>query len=83
MANVSRYDPFGDIFDDLVKGFFVRPVTSEGRPQQLGRVNVEVTEQNGAYKVTAEIPGVKKEDIQVTIDGDQVTIGAEVRQERT
>jgi HSP20 family protein len=83
VANISRYDPFGDLFDDLVKGFFVRPVTAEGAGRQaIGRVNVEVSEQNGAYKVTAEVPGVKKEDIQVTIDGDQVTIAAEVKKEK-
>jgi HSP20 family protein len=41
-----------------------------------------VTEKNGAYKVTAELPGVKKEDIQVAIDGAQVTLTAEVKQEK-
>jgi HSP20 family protein len=81
MANITRYDPFGELFDDFFKGFFVRPVTAEGR--ELGqRFKVEVAEQNGAFKVLAELPGVKKDDIQVTIDGDQVSISAEVKQEK-
>ena len=32
-------------------------------------MKVDVAEKNGAYVVRAELPGVKKEDIQVTIDG--------------
>lgn len=81
MANITRYDPFGELFDDFFRGFFVRPVLSERR-DATPRLKVEVAEQNGTFKVLAEIPGVKKDDIQVTIDGDQVSIGAEVKQEK-
>jgi HSP20 family protein len=81
MANVTRYDPFGDLFDDLMKGFFVRPIAAEGTTA-APRMKLEVSEQAEAFKVLAEIPGVKKDEIQVTIDGDQVTIGAEVRKEK-
>jgi len=81
MANVTRYDPFGELFDDFFKGYFVRPVTSEGR-EAAPRVKIDVTEQNGGFKVLAEIPGVKKEDIQVNVDGDQVSITAEVKREK-
>jgi HSP20 family protein len=82
MANISRYDPFGDVFDDLLKGFFVRPMAVEGQPAVAGRIKIDVSEKNGAYVVHAEIPGVKKEDIQVNIDGDQVSISAEARGEK-
>jgi len=81
MANVTRYDPFGELFDDLFKGFLVRPVVGEGR-DVAPRVKIDVTEQNGSFKVLAEIPGVKKEDIQVNVDGDQVSITAEVKREK-
>jgi len=81
MANISRYDPFGDVFDDLLKGFFVRPMAYEGQPAAPGRIKIDVSEKDGAYVVHAEIPGVKKEDIQVSIDGDQVSISAEARAE--
>jgi HSP20 family protein len=83
MANVTRFDPFNDLVDDLFKGFFVRPVAYEGRGgEALPRMKVDVAENNGAYTVTAELPGVKKDDIQVTIDGAQVTLAAEVKREK-
>lgn len=81
MANVTRYDPFGDLVDDVLKGFFVRPITAEGTAS-APRLKVEVSEQPEAFKVQAEIPGVKKDEIQVSIDGDQVSITAEVRKEK-
>jgi len=84
MANITRYDPFGELVDDLFKGFLVRPVSSalEGRADVPPRMKVDVAEKNGAYAVTAELPGVKKEDIHVTVDGAQVTIEAEVKREK-
>jgi HSP20 family protein len=49
--------------------------------QSAPQIKVDVSELDGSYKVKAEIPGVKKEDIDVRIDGDQVTISAEVKKE--
>jgi HSP20 family protein len=82
MANVTRFDPFNDLVDDLFKGFLVRPVSYEGRGDVLPRVKVDVAEANGAYVVNAELPGVRKEDIQVSIDGTEVTLSAEVKREK-
>ena len=81
MANLTRLDPLNELVDDLFKGFFVRPVAFEGRGE-APRMKVDVAEKNGAYLVTAEVPGVKKEDIHVSVDGAQVTVEAEVKQER-
>lgn len=84
MANVTRWDPFEDI-DDLFRGFFLRPMrlespsVGEGQPM---RVKMDVKENEKAYVVLAEIPGVKKEDIQVSIEGNQVSISAEAKRER-
>jgi HSP20 family protein len=82
MGNITRYEPFGDVFDDFLKGFFVRPVAYEGPAAGPGRIKIDVSEKDNAYVVHAEIPGVKKEDIQVDIDGDQVSISAEARAEK-
>ena len=84
MANIARFDPFNSIVDDLFKGFFVRPVGYDARSAYdvAPRLTVDVAEKNGAYVVTAELPGVKKEDIQVAIDGAQVTLQAEVKREK-
>src|SRR5690242_14533912 len=81
MASVSRYDPFGEMVDDFLKGFFVKPVAYE-QSEPVRRMRIDVSEHNGEYKVLAELPGAKKEDINVQIDGDQVSITAEVRAER-
>jgi HSP20 family protein len=82
MVNVTRYTPFDDSFDELLRGFFVRPMAFDGAPQAAQAIRVDVTEDERAYTVQAEIPGVKKEDIHVTIDAEQVVISAETRKER-
>ena len=83
MASIQRFDPFTDLVDDLFKGFLVRPLSYDGsRAETPPRMKVDVAERNGAYTVTAELPGVKKEDIQVTIDGAQATLTAELKRER-
>ena len=87
MANLTRYDPFslartdpfGDI-DELFKGFFMRPVLFEGQPQM--QIKMDVKEDDNAYTVHADIPGVKKEDIHVSIEGNQVSISAETKMEK-
>ena len=77
--NLGRFDPFGDI-DDLFKGFFVRPMQLEGQPQM--QIRMDVKEDDNAYTVHADIPGVKKEDIHVSIEGNQVSISAETKVEK-
>lgn len=81
MANITRFTPFEDTFDDLFRGFFVRPLSFEG-PVGAAQFRVDVSENDKAYTLRAEIPGVKKDDIAITIDGDTVAISAEVRQEK-
>ena len=82
MVNITRYDPFGDVFDDLMKGFLVRPVAAAEAGETVRRMKIDVAEKDGEYKVLAEIPGVKKDDIQVDIEGDVVSISAETRAEK-
>lgn len=81
MASLTRYTPFDETFDDLFKGFFVRPMSLDNQ-QSVQQVRMDVSEDDGAYVVRAEIPGVKKEDINVTIEGNQVAITAEVKDSR-
>ena len=83
MANITRFDPFAELTrfhpfgDDFFRGFSLRPVFHgmEGEPQ----IRLDVSEDDKNYTVKAEIPGVKKEDIKVTVDGNQVSISAEVK----
>lgn len=82
MANITRFNPFEDTFDELVRGFFVRPVGFESQGMPVQKFLVDVTENDSAYVLRAEIPGVKKDDIHITIEGDQVAISAEVKNEK-
>ena len=77
MANVTRYDPL----DDLFRGFFVRPVEMSNM-SEAPSVKIDVKEQEKAYVVHAEMPGIRKEDIHVVIDGPSVSISAERKQEK-
>ncbi len=79
MADITRYDPFGDL-DDLFRGFFVRPMAVEGKPHL--QIKMDVSETEKAYVIKAELPGVNKEDINITIDGNQVAVSAEVKEEK-
>ena len=69
-------DPIDDVFRSVMRPW--RLALSEAAP----RIKIDVSEQDGSYLVKAEIPGVRKEDIDVRIDGDQVTISAEIKTEK-
>lgn len=86
MANLTRWSPFkslsrfeqGAPFDDIFRGFGLRPQWSE---LEAPDVRIDVSENDGAYRVKAEMPGVDKNDIDVSINGNQVAISAEVKRE--
>jgi HSP20 family protein len=79
MTALQVYGPFVDAgFEDFVRGF--RKSLRQGR-EGAASIKVDVVEKGDSYVVKAEIPGVKKDDIQVTIEADQVTIAAEVKRE--
>jgi HSP20 family protein len=79
MAALTPFNPFSleQDFDDLFRGF-VRPlrITGVDLPAQI---KVDVTEKDDAYVVHAELPGVNRDDVQVSVDGRTVTISAEVK----
>ncbi len=83
MAQLIRNEPFDDLVNNLFQGFFVRPVGTAAAPAGAARAfSVEVREDDKAYSVHAELPGVAKDDIHVTIDGNDVAISAEVKNSR-
>ena len=86
MANITRWNPFREMtrfdpfhdMDDWLKDFRVRPWQGVAEQQ----IKMDVTEDVDSYTVKAELAGVAKDDIDVSIDGNQVTISAEVKSER-
>ncbi len=79
-ALIQRGSLFDELFKDLAPGFYVRPLHGDPLPN-ASQIKLDVKESPEAYTVTAELPGVPREDIQVTIDGGVVTISAEVKQQ--
>lgn len=80
MTALQVYGPFADAgFDDIVRNF-IRPLR-EPRGESAAPIKVDVIEKAEAFVVRAEVPGVAKDDIHVTIDGNQVTIAAEVKRD--
>ncbi|KLR57154.1 MULTISPECIES: Hsp20/alpha crystallin family protein [Diaphorobacter] len=76
---VTRGSLFDDFFKDFAPGFYVRPLHGDGLPTP-SQIKIDVKEDDAAYTVQAEVPGVPKEDINVSIDGNVVSLRAEVRQ---
>lgn len=74
---ITRGSLFDDFFKDMAPGFFVRPLHGDPLPQSI---KVDIKENGQSYTVEAEMPGIPKEDIQVTIEGNVVTLSAEVKQ---
>jgi HSP20 family protein len=80
MTNLVSYDPFTDTgMDEMFRGFFA-PVRVEGGRTPV-TIKMDVTETADGYMIHAEMPGVKKDDINVEIEGNQVTITAESKRE--
>lgn len=80
MMNIKRVDPLDEAFNDLLRGFFVRPMSLEAN-HQAAQFKMDVREDEKAYTVHAELPGARKDDIEVSVDGSQVTVTAEVKAE--
>lgn len=79
-SELSRFDPFLNV-DDMFSRFMMRPVFRGGMEFEP-QIKMDVKEADGKYLINAEIPGVNKDDIHVTIDGSRVSISAEVKHEK-
>ena len=67
------------MFPELVR-HFMRP--TQMNPDVPGEIRVDVSETDKDYQVRAEIPGVKKENIRVSIDRNFVSTSAEIKHEK-
>ena len=79
----NRLDPSAAIFshhlDDLFSGFR-RSLPGE-TPAAVTPIKIEVAENATAYRVSAVLPGAKKEDIHIEVDQKEVSILAEIKRE--
>ncbi len=93
MNNITRFDPLTalaridpllgrlDSIWDMDDRFMMRPMLRRG-VQLEPQIKMDIKEADGKYLVNADIPGVEKDDIHVSVDGNRVSISAEVRQEK-
>ncbi len=79
MSALTRFDRFDDLFPELFRRLATPLSTSDDTP---GEIRIDVTEHDKDYQVRAAMPGVKKEDVHVMVDGNVVSIAAEVKQEK-
>ena len=79
-ALINRGSLFDDFFRDMAPSFYVKPLHGDPLPSPAS-IKVDVKETDKDYTVHAEVPGVNKEDIHVSIDGNIVTLSAEVKQQ--
>jgi HSP20 family protein len=77
-AMIPRSSLFEDFFKDVSPAFYVRPLHGDPLPSSI---KVDIRETPEAYCLLADMPGVSKEDIHVTVEGNVVSLRAEIRQE--
>ena len=79
MNALTRFDRFDDLFPEMFRRFARSAPLADVAPTDI---RIDVTENDKDYQVRAEIPGAKKEDIRVTVDGNFVSISTEVKKEK-
>ena len=87
--NLVRWDPFRELEDmshrlnRLLAGKDVKRQDGNDTMIMADWVpTVDISETDQEFQIQAELPGVKKEDIKVSVDGNQVSISAEVKKEK-
>lgn len=78
IADLARFDALRD-FDNFFKNLSLDSVL--GEPASRPHMSLDVTETDQAYTVAAEVPGAKKDDVKVTVDGNTVTIRVETKRD--
>jgi HSP20 family protein len=79
MNALTRLDRFDDFMPELFRRF-ARPFAFGEMPP--AEIRIDVSENDKDYQVRAEIPGAKKDDVRVSVDGNFVSISAEIRKEK-
>lgn len=84
MSALTRFDRFDDLMADPFQDLFRRFMRRSDLPalRDSTDIKVDVSETDENYTVKAEIPGATKEDVRVQIDGNYVSINAEVKDEK-
>lgn len=79
MNALTRFERLDDMFPEVFRRFMRPAVAGFEAP---GDIRIDVSENDQGYEVRAEVPGAKKDDLRVMIDGNYVSITAEVKREK-
>jgi HSP20 family protein len=85
MANITRFDPFGEMvtlrqaMDRLFEDSFVSPLTLRGYNGEAPALALDVHQTADEIVVTAALPGIKPEDVDITITGQTLSIRGELK----
>jgi len=82
MVNITRFNPLEDTFENWFRGVPVWLPNPETRAPAPTQFRMDVSENDKEYRVLAELPGVRKEEISITINGNEVAVSAEVKHEK-
>ena len=82
MVNITRFNPIEGAFENFLRSVPVWLPEPEARAPVPMKFRMDVTENDKEYRVLAELPGVKKEEISITISGNEVAVSAEVKHEK-
>jgi HSP20 family protein len=81
LTTTLRRDPFGSMFDDFFSDMWTRPTWMTmprlAETPSVVRARMDVVDKGPSYVITVDMPGVKKEDINVSIEGSRIAITAE------
>ena len=81
MASLQIYDPFADATVETLLRSFFRPERAERTTPRS--IPIDVAETGNGYVIEADLAGVAKDEIHVAIEGNQVTIAAEIKRRAT
>ncbi|TMH32819.1 MAG: Hsp20/alpha crystallin family protein [Betaproteobacteria bacterium] len=82
MLNITRFNTLDNAFENLFRGIPVWQQNAERQAAEPTRFPMDVSENDREYQILAELPGVKKEEISIIINGNEVAVSAEVKHEK-
>ena len=81
MNALTRLERIDNLFPEMMRRW-ARPLQMLDDINVPADIRVDISENDKEYLVSAEIPGAKKEDIRVSIDGNYVSIAADIKKEQ-
>lgn len=81
MNALSRIERMENLYPEILR-LWSRPMQLIGESGLAPDIRVDISENEKEYLVTAEVPGARKEDIRIKLDGNYVSISADIKKEQ-